>query len=303
MAQGLSQHNGSKTPRVIVSFTSYPKRISSVASCAVTLLRQTLQADEVMLWLSRSDFPNGAEDLPESLVDLESRGLKICWTDESYGCHDKYYWAMKRFSQDIIITADDDVLYPPTFIQGLIETHYAHSESVVAYRTHRIFKSSQSELAPYSDWGFEQTDYLDSPRVDLLPTGVGGVLYPPFWATDDLYNMDVIGGCLSRADDLWLYIHGRMIGSTVVSIGSGAFPLVYIDGTQEHGLYLDNLENGGNDEALKLFFSNNESLLDAILDSIDLISPDASVPDEGAHFSKSWFSAFVSWARGERRPH
>lgn len=266
--------------KVIVSFTSYPKRIETVADCAVTLLRQTLQPDAVVLWLSRMDFPQGDAELPGNLLALSDwGGLEIRWVDETYGCHDKYYWVMKEFPGDIVITADDDVLYPPTFVQQLVATHYKYRDSVISYRTHCIRKSADGYFAPYSNWVFEQLDFLDCPRFDLLPTGVGGVLYPPYWSDDDLFNLKVIQGSLKNADDLWLYIYGRMKGSSVVAVPSGPFPLFYIDDTQKDGLFRINLEQGGNDMALQLFFEEEPCLLERILDPIELepeVPPDCS---------------------------
>lgn len=226
-------------------------------------------------WIFRRATPNFRGIFLLSLIG----GLEIRWVDETYGCHDKYYWVMKEFPGDIVITADDDVLYPPTFVQQLVATHYKYRDSVISYRTHCIRKSADGYFAPYSNWVFEQLDFLDCPRFDLLPTGVGGVLYPPYWCDDDLFNLKVIQGSLKNADDLWLYIYGRMKGSSVVAVPSIAFPLFYIDDTQKDGLFRINLEQGGNDMALQLFFEEEPCLLERILDPIELepeVPPDCS---------------------------
>ena len=55
--------------RLIVSFTSYPERISTVNCVLNSLYAQTRKADEIILWLAKEQFPNREADLPISLQD------------------------------------------------------------------------------------------------------------------------------------------------------------------------------------------------------------------------------------------
>ena len=59
--------------KVIVSFTSYPKRIGDVWLVAETLLRQSCKPDKVILWLADSQFPGGLADLPPRLTALQDQ--------------------------------------------------------------------------------------------------------------------------------------------------------------------------------------------------------------------------------------
>ena len=61
--------------RIIVSMTSYPKRITNVSKSIFYLLnKQTVKPDEIHLWLSTEEFPNKEKDLPDDLQKL----LEFC---------------------------------------------------------------------------------------------------------------------------------------------------------------------------------------------------------------------------------
>ncbi len=62
----------------------------------------------------KEQFPAGK--LPESVQRLTTRGLEICYC-EDLKSHKKYFEAMKQFPQEIIVTADDDILYPENHLE------------------------------------------------------------------------------------------------------------------------------------------------------------------------------------------
>ena len=122
--------------KIIASLTSYSKRIDFVAPCAYSLLHQTMKPDMVVLWLAESDFPHRTADLPRELVRLQELGLSIEWCEELRP-HKKYYEAMKRWPDDIIITFDDDVIYPAQIVESLFKAWQKHPDSVCTTRARR----------------------------------------------------------------------------------------------------------------------------------------------------------------------
>ena len=55
-----------RSQKVIVSLTSYPKRINTVWITIETLLRQSFKPDKIILWLATDQF-DGIESLPTEL--------------------------------------------------------------------------------------------------------------------------------------------------------------------------------------------------------------------------------------------
>ena len=53
-----------RNQKIIVSLTTYPKRIGTIWLTIETLMRQRVKPDEIILWLAQSQFPNGLKDLP-----------------------------------------------------------------------------------------------------------------------------------------------------------------------------------------------------------------------------------------------
>ena len=131
--------------------------------------------------------------------------------------------------------------------------HYRHPEAIIAHRTHLVAHDTEGRIAPSQDWLLEQKTVQGIPCSDLLATGVGGVLYPPKVFDEDVFDEQCVRDTSLMADDLWLLVHELRLGVPVVSTGTHA-GLTYVDGTQDDGLYLENLVKGRNNEILKTLF-------------------------------------------------
>jgi hypothetical protein len=62
---GLNQIE--RKPKIIVSLTTFPERITIVQETIKSLLTQTVKPDAIVLWLAESQFPNKENELPEEL--------------------------------------------------------------------------------------------------------------------------------------------------------------------------------------------------------------------------------------------
>ena len=96
--------------KIIVSLTSYPARIDVVNTTIESILNQSLKANRIILWLAPEQFPNKEKDLPDKLIKLKKYGLIIDWYHD-IGSYKKLIPTLKLYPNDIIVTADDDVLY------------------------------------------------------------------------------------------------------------------------------------------------------------------------------------------------
>ena len=252
-------------PRVIVSLTSYPARFEAAARTLEPLFRQTVVPDGIELWLAEDEA--SPTELPTCLEELVRAGLEVKWLARSLKPHTKYYGALREHPDDIVITIDDDIVYPLDLVQRLLEMHYRHPEAVIANRTHIVTLDEGGALAPYQEWIFEQTRLCDTPRTDLIATGVGGVLYPPHAFDDEVFDEAAIRATSLMADDLWLMVHELRLKIPVVSTGANA-TLTYVPGTQENGLFVDNLNGGRNNDILTVLFerypAEKRTLLQAV---------------------------------------
>ena len=61
---GVLPEQAQRSPRLIVSLTSFPKRMHEVVYTVYSLLTQTMKPDIVCLWLSVEEFPHREAELP-----------------------------------------------------------------------------------------------------------------------------------------------------------------------------------------------------------------------------------------------
>ena len=240
----VSLKGGRDSAGVVVSLTSYGKRLGIVHLTILSLMRQSVRPDRIVLWL---DAEEGA--VPESLKELEKYGLDIRYGCEDLKGHKKYFWALREFADQCVITVDDDVMYPADTVGSLLAAHDRYPDAVVARRVNRIVVDD-GRLAPYADWEFEWRGD-DAPRDDLLATGVGGVLYPPHCFGDLAFDLGPIEGTGLGNDDLWLKANEIVYGRKVAwALCDRPHPYAIV-ADQEGGLCDSNVRGGGNDVSIR----------------------------------------------------
>lgn len=79
LAHGPTVKSTSRSPELVVSFTSFPARIEDAWIAADSLMRQDVPPDAVVLVLSQEEFPD--QEVPRSLRLMQRRGLEILWVD------------------------------------------------------------------------------------------------------------------------------------------------------------------------------------------------------------------------------
>jgi len=247
---GRSGHGINKIPRdtkYIVSLTSFPGRINDVWISIETILRQTFKPDMVILWLAEEQFPDRM--LPESLTALQKRGLTIKFC-EDLKSHKKYYYTFLEYPDAIIITVDDDSYYPKNLLQSLVDAHKKYPSCICANRAHKITFSENNTILPYRKWKHNYKG-ITSPHALLVPTGVGGVLYPPGSLHKTIFDKDVFNEICFYADDLWLKANALMQNTKVVTTPGFNKDLIAVSSTQSEKLVMHNSHGGGNDEQFR----------------------------------------------------
>lgn len=255
-----------KSANLIVSVASYNLRINAIAPMIRSIGQQTVKPDCSFLWLPKEDFPQGVKDLPASVIcALYDAGFYVRFTDENLGPHNKYYWTMSEYPESLVLTLDDDVVYPSKLIERYIKANKRWPDAVIGMRTHLI-TTEHGNIAPYASWKHVQDEIIDVPSHRIMLTGVSGALYPKHSLDVHCFDINGIRNCCLYADDLWLKIM-ELAADTKVVCPSDGFKLNYIEDTQDVALYKMNLDQGKNDIQLRnilnyvsSFFSLDELL-------------------------------------------
>ena len=233
---------------IIVSVTSYPARIHEVVLAIRTVYRQTMQPDKVILWLGEEKFPNRYNDLPEELLRLVSeKGLEIRWC-EDIGPHTKYFYAFQEYPDALVITIDDDILYPPDRIENLYQCYLRFPKAVSAGRADFVPVSEFEEMPPVTIWPEEVDAWVLQPSMQLYAMGVNCVLYPTvlFSQVSELLDKETIRRVCPYADDLWLKAMQAVAGiPVVVSEPDQPLPISTVE-SQDTALWHYNCVDGGN---------------------------------------------------------
>jgi hypothetical protein len=130
--------------------------------------------------------------------------------------------ALVTFPEAFILICDDDTYYPETWLSQLISTYDPRNPTIVCHRAHQLTYTRHGDLAPYRHWRRSvRGDWTCTPRTDLLPTGNGGVMYPPGSLPPQTTDMDLIRKLSPTSDDVWLYFMWRLNGWTIKRVPGG----------------------------------------------------------------------------------
>ena len=253
-----------RSQKIIVSLTSFPPRFEQLHLVIRSMLVQTMRPDELLLYLADAE----SETLPESLLEMKQYGLKIETRPGNLKPHKKYYYVMKENPDAIIITIDDDLLYPPNTIEELYSTYRRFPNCVVASRAHKMLFHPDGSVKKYNDWEWTYSEeYV--PSMQLLATGCGGVLYPPHCMHDDLLNMELLQKLTLQADDLWLKVMQVLKGTKVVLCSQEIRKnRALVPGSQEASLNSTNVHQNINDVYLKNLLEYYHLTADSFSDEV-----------------------------------
>lgn len=243
----MSIKRNEEEKEIIVSFTSYPGRIQTVEQVIRCLVNQTVHPDKIILYLSEEQFAD-YNDFPD-FGDYEKDGFAIKWCNENLGPHKKYYYSMQEYPDAIIITVDDDILYSSRMIEELLDSYKRYPNSVIARRAHMVTWLSEDIIAPYAMWYSECGKYVDVPRMDLVATGCGGILYPPHIFSQEIFNKNIFMKKAPFADDMWLKVM-ELCNEIPVVLATHFFADPMLEECLKNSLYYNQNAGKGNDRQL-----------------------------------------------------
>lgn len=109
-------------PSIIVTMTSWKKRIDEVIKTIRSCNTQTHIPDKIYLNLSIEEFPGKENDIPVEIVKYENShpNFIINWVDGPNTKSFKKVFPILKYCRynDIIITVDDDIILPNDFIES-----------------------------------------------------------------------------------------------------------------------------------------------------------------------------------------
>ena len=168
--------------KIIVSLTSWKKRIQYVSKTIYMMETQTIKPDLIVLNLAEDEFPNKEKDLPAELVLFSTTldNFEIYWVKENTKAFKKVIPTIKRFfNEDCwIFSIDEDVLYYKDYLKCFLE---------------ELSGLSDTYLSP-GIWGNHPVGYI--------------MAYNPKWFKDEkIWKFTKIDADKIVASDHWIWIN------------------------------------------------------------------------------------------------
>lgn len=235
-----------RTPRLVVTLTSIPGRLDKLHLCIESLLNQSTPPDHLVLWL--------ADDLRQInlntvLMKQKRRGLEVRYFKDIKS-YKKLIPALHAFPNDVLITADDDFIYPSDWLEKLYRCYVADERKIYCHRAHRMLRDADGNLKPYASWEWN-TDKCDDASQEIFPTTGAGTLFPPGSLHPDVTKEEIFMKFCPTADDIWAKAMSLLASTVCVKVEAGS-TLHQISGTQVERLY--DVNKSENDQQLGQVF-------------------------------------------------
>lgn len=235
--RGINKNNFKN--KIVISLTTYSKRIEEVYLVVESILNQTLKADKIILWLDEVEF--NEEIIPNILKKQRERGLEIKYC-ENIKSYKKLIPTLKEYSNEIIITVDDDIIYPIDFIEKLYKNHIKFS-NVILCNIGREIPKNKKLILEYKNWKLSKNIKL--PMYEIVPIGAGGILYPPNCFYKDVQAKELFQKLAPLADDIWfktMTLKNGLKSMVIDEIDKYLKQIIILEEAQDIALYKKNIK-------------------------------------------------------------
>ena len=241
---GIAKEKYCGENEVIVSMTTYWKRLSEVHLAIESVMQGSMKPNRIILWLSDE---LRSKDLPITLKRQMSRGLEInyCKDIKSYT---KLIPTLMLYPDACIITIDDDAIYPYDLIENMVNAYRQNPNYIYTNRMHRIIMGDNRRPLSYLKWDWCANN--DEASHKNFFTGVGGVLYPPSSLNNEVFNESVFMSICESADDVWFNAMALLNGTKVKKVfthSAGGTDYLLNNNVQDTALWKFNANSGTGD--------------------------------------------------------
>jgi hypothetical protein len=182
-----------------VMMTSYGRRLRRVYLALESIGAGSCRPHTLTLAVADERFVKAPPRLVRRQV---GRGLRVVLVAD-HRSHKKYYpYVAGRSEFDRpLVTSDDDLFYPRTWLEELQAEHRRHPDDIVAHSAAHIILDGQ--VAPFLDW--PRVTSTDASLLHFAEGGAGALHPPAQLMALKSAGPAFVDTCLS-ADDIWLNV-------------------------------------------------------------------------------------------------
>jgi hypothetical protein len=158
---------------------------------------------------------------------------------------------LQKYPNDIIITVDDDIIYPYDLVENLYKSYKLDKNCVHFCRGHKMRLNRKGHLLPYKKW----LSCISECEKSFLafPSGCGGVLYPPHCFHTDILQKELFLQLSPTADDVWFKAMTLLNDIPCRKTPYDIHPIGILN-NQDIALEIQNVWNKKNDVQIKQVF-------------------------------------------------
>jgi hypothetical protein len=231
--------------RLVVTLSTTPARARHLAATLRSLIDQTVAPDRIVLALPRVCRRDGSAYPDPSTLRLPG-GVDILPCDDD-GPATKLLPALVVEPAACLVVVDDDVIYPPDFIETLLAAHRATPRAVVGYRG--------VTLGPGVAFGALRHVFATAVTarrpVDVL-FGTWGYLVPPGALDAAVADFSGAPEAVRNVDDVWIAGHLARRGVARSVVPAPMYPIETV--TTLRGSLTGGVNRSGENDRIAIAF-------------------------------------------------
>lgn len=205
---------------LIVSMTSWPKRIQFVAKAFASILMGNTPRNlyHCVLVLAETEFPNREADLPKDLQKMIlCNEIEVIWHPINIFSHKKLMPVLAKYPDNPILVMDDDIIRPLGWLDTFIKDHIAHPSDVIVGGCVFDIGFDENGFNPIKRFGFDTPESAGKIITNRRPAnGFGGVLYPAhIFKSPEFYDEKLFMELSRFSDESWQWAFNMMEGHTL----------------------------------------------------------------------------------------
>jgi len=244
-----------KIDGTVVSFTTFSTRIKYIRYVLLSIIRGEVIPEFIVLYVSKETYEEILEMNDRIISTLANKKYLILKIVPDVRSYKKLVYALQDFPNKNIVTCDDDVIYPPYWLNTLYQKFKRHEQQgyIVAHRAHLV-SINDNKINCYNSWEKEvSAKDVSSPTKTLFPTGTGGVLYPAETMPKITWNSNLFSACAPTNDDIWFWFCALTVNRRYVltDIPYDKKNMPEIPNYSAPNLFEVNVNRNANDEQMK----------------------------------------------------
>lgn len=172
---------------------------------------------------------------------------------------------MQEYPDRIIVTYDDDIIYPEDSLEKLLVMHRQYPEAIIC-NCGREIKIEKGSVAPYKHWKVSGQILAGVPTYCVMALTGAGTLYPPHCMLEEAFDTQKIRTLALTADDLWMKVMSILGNVPIVKSQTRGKALCVSKGKQDVTLAHQNVDQCLNDRVMQDLLAHYPKVLHTLLE-------------------------------------